>query len=313
MPCPNPLRDLGDTRVPSVGMQPAPPAVRIPVVVPIAGHARRARHAVQASDPYAGRAVTPAAGQGRVVPLRARTAAEPFDRAQPELEPPGDDGCDPGVDEDPAWSPPADDGEQASAAPTIARGEAGRLATADDATLAAWIDRIVERDERALEALYDATAGRVLGAVRRVVRDSALAEEVVEDTFWQVWRQAPRFDAARGRAVTWLLAIARSRAIDALRRDQRFAHDELPEDDRIDDAAGLDPRELLQSDRARAALLGALDALDARSRQLVSLAFLRGLTHEEIAAQCALPLGTVKSLIRRALQQLRQKLEAGHA
>ena len=95
---------------------------------------------------------------------------------------------------------------------------------AGEEQIAAWIDRVVDRDERALAALYDATLSRVYGLVLRVVRRPALADEVVEDTYFQVWRQAARFDPARGRALPWLLGMARSRAIDAVRREARFQH-----------------------------------------------------------------------------------------
>lgn len=183
----------------------------------------------------------------------------------------------------------------------------------DDATLSAWIDRIAGRDQRALEALYDATSARVHGLVLRITRRAALAEEVVEDTFWQVWRQAPRFDAARGRPMTWLLAMARSRAIDALRHDQRFDHDEIAEDGGAEiDSGEPTAHDLLAATRGAGQLHSALSTLEPRARQLVSLAFFRGLTHEEIAAQEAMPLGSVKSLIRRALQQLRRQLESDH-
>ncbi len=177
--------------------------------------------------------------------------------------------------------------------------------------LAALIERIVDRDEYALQTLYDATCSRVHGLVLRITRRGALAEEVVEDTYWQVWRQAPRFDAERGKCITWLLAMARSRAIDALRRNLRFQHEPLPEDGSAgtpDTAADHTPDELLQASRGAQHLHQALMRLDARSRQLVALAFFRGLTHEEIAEQVALPLGSVKSIIRRALQELRSAL-----
>jgi RNA polymerase sigma factor (sigma-70 family) len=183
-------------------------------------------------------------------------------------------------------------------------------AALDDGALAQLIGRIVARDEKALEALYDATCARVHGLALRIVQRRALAEEVVEDTFWQVWRQAPRFDAGRGRPMTWLLAMARSRALDALRRDERFRHDELAEDDGAEDADGTPaPPEALALARGADALQSALAALEPKARQLVALAFLRGLTHEEIAGQEAMPLGSVKSTIRRSLLQLRRTLE----
>lgn len=189
-------------------------------------------------------------------------------------------------------------------------GRAQRAGEPDDASLQALVERIVDRDESALAALYDAAGRRVYGLALRITRHAALAEEVVEDTFWQVWRQAPRFEAGRGRVVAWLLAMARSRAIDALRRDERFQHADLPAETCLEDAAeaARPAHDLLEATRGERRVHAALAALEPRSRQLVALAFFRGLTHEEIAAQAAMPLGTVKSLIRRALQQLRLML-----
>lgn len=211
------------------------------------------------------------------------------------------------------WLDPADETElplpEAAAAP---RG--GTLAAVSDAQLAAWVQAVGGQDERALAALYDATFTRVFGLVQRIVRDAALAEEVVEDAYFQVWRQALRFDPARGRALTWLLAMARSRALDALRREARFVHDPL-DDEGLHEPASADPPgdQLLALARHSAELHQALMQLGAQARQLVSLSFFRGLSHEEIAEQMALPLGTVKSQIRRALLALRELLGDRHA
>ena len=175
--------------------------------------------------------------------------------------------------------------------------------------LPALIERVIDHDERALAALYDATFSRVYGIAFRIVRSTALAEEVVEDTYFQAWRQAARFDAARGGPLTWLLGIARSRAIDALRREARFVHDEL--DAEAGDGIAADAptgEDLLDVARNHADLHRALMKLQAQPRQLVALAFFRGLTHEEIASQTRLPLGTVKAQIRRALMTLRAAL-----
>lgn len=218
-----------------------------------------------------------------------------------------------------SWLPAADESEEealrewANRESTIEpskRTGANRQASCE--RLAGWIDAIVDRDEQALAALYDATFSHVFGIVQRIVRRTALAEEVVEDTYFQVWRQAVRFDPARGNALTWLLAIARSRAIDSLRHEARFQHENLDEETAIlaaDEAKPSD--ELLDLARQQTELHQALMLLGAQPRQLVSLAFFRGLSHEEIAQQTCLPLGTVKSQIRRALQTLRHVL--GHA
>lgn len=188
----------------------------------------------------------------------------------------------------------------------------GPLRRADDAGLAALIERIVGHDQRAFEAFYDATCHRVIALLRRFLRDPARLEEVAEDVFFQVWRDAPRFDAARGQPMAWLLTIARSRALDALRRAEREAVELGVDDDELEASmapdASADPAHRLAESRRADALRAALAALDPQPRQLVSLAFLRGLTHEEVAAETGLPLGTVKSSIRRALGVLRAAL-----
>lgn len=243
-------------------------------------------------------------------------AAMDTDAEHDEGHPPARDGVDENWLEPPGeWDDAAAEVE-ADAAPCGAPAgdgrSAGLAAAASDARLAEWIDAMVDHDERALAALYDATFLRTFGLVQRIVRRTALAEEVVEDTYFQAWRQAVRFDPSRGQALTWLLSIARSRAIDALRREARFRHDSLDDDADIDaDSGGGEPRphdELLDLARHQAGLQQALLQLGAQPRQLVSLAFFRGLSHEEIAQQTQLPLGTVKSQIRRALLNLRQIL-----
>lgn len=184
------------------------------------------------------------------------------------------------------------------------------MGAATEAQLAEWIAAIAGQDERALAGLYDETVHTVYGLVIRIVRNAATAEEVVEDAYFQVWRQAVRFDPTRGNAMAWLLAMARSRALDALRHEACFRHDSLDPDDLPDVASEAPPvDELLDLARHRADLHQALMLLGTQPRQLVSMAFLRGLSHEEIAQQTQLPLGTVKSQIRRALLSLRQLLE----
>lgn len=199
--------------------------------------------------------------------------------------------------------------EMADTAPEETPAPGPRAEPVDEARLLAWMEGIVERDDRALAALYDALLPRVYGLVLRIVRRPAWAEEAVEECFFQVWRHAVRFDPARGGALPWVLSIARSRAIDLLRREMRFQHDSLDDDgtpEQADETPGAD--ELLDSTRHHAALHRALLELNARSRQLIALAFFRGLSHEEIADQTALPLGTVKSQIRRAMIALRDRL-----
>ena len=208
------------------------------------------------------------------------------------------------------------DGEDDAAAPmhaTVAANEshtAAPMAAVDEAQLRLWIERIADRDDRALAALYDATVSRVYGLVLRILRRPAWAEEVVEDTYFQVWREALRYDAERGKALTWLLGMARSRAIDALRREHRFEHEPLEDFDLLPPTGegAASAEQGLALAKGCALLHRALAELGPQPRQLVALAFFRGLSHEEIAEQTALPLGTVKSQIRRALIALREVL-----
>lgn len=188
----------------------------------------------------------------------------------------------------------------------------GAAASLDDAQLAALVRAVCDQHEPSLARLYEASAGRVYGLALRIVRQPALAEEIVEDVFWQVWREAPRFDAERGRVLSWLLAIARSRAIDALRRQERARCHEVPADEGLEDHrasdADDDPQDLVAASQHHQQLHAVLAALDPLPRQLLSLAFFRGCTHEEIATQTGIALGTVKSQIRRTLAALRSQL-----
>ena len=187
-----------------------------------------------------------------------------------------------------------------------------------DAELSAVIARTALQDERALELLYDLTFGRVYAVALRILRNAEEAEEVVEDTYWQAWREASRYDPARGRVLTWLLTICRSRALDALRRREPAGLTGDFESLQSDAAAeNADPYDLLDAIERSSAVHAAVGKLKPQVRQLVALAFFRGLTHQEIADACHMPLGTVKVTLFRACQQLKvclsgRGLEPGH-
>lgn len=179
----------------------------------------------------------------------------------------------------------------------------------DDALLEALLLRVVDKDQDALAMLYDQLLPHVYGLALRITRTAELAEEVAQDTFWQVWRQAPRFDPARGTAKTWVLTMARSRALDALRK-LALVDEPMPEEalmSMLAPDAGTPPDLLLAVQQGQH-LHTALASLDELPRQLLALAFFRGLSHEEIAEVSGLPLGTVKSHIRRALLALKHLL-----
>jgi RNA polymerase sigma factor (sigma-70 family) len=177
----------------------------------------------------------------------------------------------------------------------------------EDDQLQVWVEAMVAQDEKALSKLYDATLSRVYGLILRILHNRALADEVIAETYFQAWRQAVRFDARKGKAITWLLNIARSRAIDALRKEERFVHENIESHPTFDShaALGSSADELIELTRNNRLLNDALHTLGAQPRQLVALAFFKGFSHEEISVHMALPLGTVKSQLRRALTSLR--------
>jgi RNA polymerase sigma-70 factor (ECF subfamily) len=184
----------------------------------------------------------------------------------------------------------------------------------DNLALARLIGRVMRQDEAALAELYEQLSGRVYAVALRITRQVSSAEEVMQDTFWQVWRQAPRFDPQRGSATAWVLMMARSRALDCVRtraRDPAQASQRgVEEEDPFADEAADDPLDLLQAVRRDSALHAQLARLDPLRRQLIALAFFRGMTHDEIADHMGLPLGTVKSHFRRTLAALQSALGA---
>jgi RNA polymerase sigma-70 factor, ECF subfamily len=173
---------------------------------------------------------------------------------------------------------------------------------------------VASGDEGALAALYDAHAAAVYSLALRITRDPSDAEDVTQDVFVQAWRSASRFDAARGNLAAWLLMMTRARALDRLRRERRRPADatEPSAFDRIPSAApGVDLLAATSEEAERARI--AMAALPAEQREAVELAYFEGLTHSEIAARTSQPLGTVKTRIRSAMQQLRAALGGGSA
>lgn len=163
--------------------------------------------------------------------------------------------------------------------------------------------RVAAGDREAFTAVYARFAPRVLGLARRFFRNRTDAEDVLQETFLRVWDWAGRFDPRKSAADGWVLMIARCRAVDQFRR-QSAARPELVrvEGDDTDQLRELERRE--DAGRVAAALAG----LPAAQQEAVRLAFLGGLTHEQIAGRLGLPLGTVKTRIRLGLMRLRERL-----
>lgn len=179
----------------------------------------------------------------------------------------------------------------------------------DDAALIALIDRVAARDEAALRALYDRTARRLYGLAMRVTSQPEWAEDALQEAFVTIWRIAGDYRASLSPPMAWLGLVVRSRALDLLRRRaaDRTALtqplDDLLSDTLAGDAA--DPMDTASASELAQALHLCLNRLERKQREVVSLAYLRDLSHGDLAAQLALPLGTVKTWIRRGLEQLR--------
>ncbi|NRF68833.1 sigma-70 family RNA polymerase sigma factor [Aquincola sp. S2] len=185
---------------------------------------------------------------------------------------------------------------------------------ARDRQLAGWLQQAAQGDAQAFESFYDATIVFAHAFARRLLREADV-DDVIADAYFQAWREAPRFDAARGSAATWLLTRVHSRAID-LRRQQR--HDSAaPAPDSEDDplarqASDLPgPEDLLALAEAGSRLYRALAALSPQERWVLGLAYFRELSHAATAQATGLPLGTVKSLLLRAQQKLRALMGVG--
>jgi RNA polymerase sigma-70 factor, ECF subfamily len=175
------------------------------------------------------------------------------------------------------------------------------------------VRRLRARDESALAELYDAVAPWVLGLAYRILQDTAEAEDVLSEVFMQVWQRIEQHDTARGPLVPWVLSIARSRALDELRRRGRWWR----RTERWAAALG-DEAVVAAPDPADAAVPGwpahqevhaALGALPEEQRRVVVLAYFEGLTHSEIARRTGWPLGTVKTRLRIAHGKLAETLK----
>ena len=186
---------------------------------------------------------------------------------------------------------------------------------ADTERLSALIARIAGGCEASLGLFYEQTLPRVHGLALRITQRRDVAEEVCVETYWQVWREAVRFDGARGHPLAWLMMMARSRALDALRRLDQAESCADPEIYLDGDAhAGGSALDLLLDAERDAALRQALDMLTPVQRLMIALAFYRDYSHQDISDHTGLPLGTVKSHLKRAQDSLRKVLaQAGRS
>jgi RNA polymerase sigma-70 factor (ECF subfamily) len=187
--------------------------------------------------------------------------------------------------------------------------------TGSDASDEALATRVARGDSAALEVLYDRYASRVLGISLKIVGDQALAEDILQETFWRVWQSAGTYQSQLGAFTGWLFRIARNLAIDAYRRrnvrpqplmstreDRDPLLDETPDPD-------MDVAEQAQTILTNRQIRTALASLPDVQRQVIELAYFHGMTRQEIAEATGEALGTIHTRARLALQKLRGELE----
>ncbi len=170
---------------------------------------------------------------------------------------------------------------------------------------ATWLSRIAQGDELAFVQFYRRYSAPIFSMLSKMLGNPHDAEEVLQSCFLQVWHKAATFDASRSAPFTWLVMIARNRALDRLRARQRQT--------RLEECAAQDPEAFTSAPDAvpgaqgdtRSLLEGALVKIPGDQRQAIEMAFFHGLTHDEISARLGEPLGTVKARIRRGMLRLR--------
>jgi len=169
-------------------------------------------------------------------------------------------------------------------------------------------------DQQALAALYRRHGPLIYSLLVRMLMNTMEAEEVLQDTFLQIWRRAPQFDPARSAPLSWMILIARGKALDRLRARSRrnSGHAAYEREVASLEVEFHEPRQIDRDDLA-AACAAALNHLPESQARALQLAFLRGWTHQEIAAALGTPLGTVKAWIRRGLLSLRKIVKDYHA
>jgi RNA polymerase sigma-70 factor (ECF subfamily) len=176
----------------------------------------------------------------------------------------------------------------------------------------ALLAQVADGDSRALDMLYDRYARVVYGVALRILGESELAEDVVQETFWRVWRRARTFQSGRGKVAAWIFGIAHNLSIDELRRQRSrplpvYDTDETPvlrdrEDSQMDVVANA-----LEHERGRL-VDAALQQISADQREVIELAYFGGLSQSQIAERLQSPIGTVKTRIRLGLRKLRDLL-----
>jgi RNA polymerase sigma-70 factor (ECF subfamily) len=181
--------------------------------------------------------------------------------------------------------------------------------TLDNRRLEELLQRCAARDAAALRELYEHTASQLLAVLLRILHTRAAAEDALQDVFIRIWQQAGQYEEFKGRAISWMVSIARYRAIDLVRAARPMVVLEVAELAGAEQLQVEGPADRAEFGATRAALQRCLELLAQAQRHCVQLAYQHGMTQEQIAQQENQPLGTVKTWIRRGLQSLRTCME----
>lgn len=164
--------------------------------------------------------------------------------------------------------------------------------------------RVANRDRAAFASLYAATSGKLYGIVLRILRRPAVADEILQETYVRIWNNAGGFDPARSSPITWMATIARNRALDEVRKAAPVPLEQVPGLLEIRDPDMLASEKVeLSGELAR--LLACLDGLEPEKRDIVKLAYLEGLSREELGQRFGHPAATIKTWLHRSLKQLK--------
>ncbi len=163
------------------------------------------------------------------------------------------------------------------------------------------IERLRQREQQALGELYDAYSGALYGVIWRIVHDSEVAEQVLQDTFLKAWRNIDHYDSTKGRLFTWLVNIARNAAIDVVRSAQ---YRQRQKTDALDNLVHHAGGQEIHPDHI--GLRELVAQLDEKHRVLIEMLYFQGYTQEEVAEAIRIPLGTVKTRVRQAIRALRR-------
>ncbi len=180
----------------------------------------------------------------------------------------------------------------------------------DNTDLDEMLQRCAQHDRAALQSLYTRVAPQMLGVLMRILGSRAAAEDALQDAFIRIWQQAAQYDQIKGRALSWMMAIARNRAIDVQRAQRPTVLLDTAEMAGAEQLQVEGPAERSEFGAAAAALRRCLDSLAAAPRQCLTLAYQQGLTQDKIALAIGQPLGSVKSWVRRGLQSLKACMES---